>query len=347
MPDVSPGEIAIVGVLGDPGNGFGGIPVTLLSNIAGAVSMRFASTPEELALTEWREYSTEAPLWIRTGGGERTVYVEYRDEFGHITSIDSLVPAFDEALGTNYAIEPITAIQEEGAPDIWRQSFSSRHEAWVSYDYNGGDPNGTNYFFSASSNITGGVDGGGYIWTDASRWLIDTPENPHSVLALLTYAQWGAYPNNLYINLNGTTAEFYLRGDDLDLKGGAAYFWLVDQYGRYHQRAIELTIGDGDWAFNSVDLGVDISGWENSWTVHSGSSLDYTTIRSWGISFIGFPPGVEPTGVLALDEFTITRRSMTLEGTAGSDILAGGRGDDILVGGTAPILWMAATAPTP
>ena len=44
------GEIAVAGVLGDPHNGFGGIPVTFLANIPGAVEMRVASTAEELAL---------------------------------------------------------------------------------------------------------------------------------------------------------------------------------------------------------------------------------------------------------------------------------------------------------
>ena len=36
------GEIAVAGVLGDPHNGFGGIPVTFLANIPGAVEMRVA-----------------------------------------------------------------------------------------------------------------------------------------------------------------------------------------------------------------------------------------------------------------------------------------------------------------
>lgn len=327
------GQIAVVGVLGDPGNGFGGIPVTVLSNVPNAVEMRFGSTAQELVLTEWKDYNVEAVFWMRTGGGERVVYAEYRDKLGNLTKIQTRAPSFDPDLGAEYPLVASGALQPAGAPEIWKQTFSKGHDTWVSYDYNGGDPLGKNVFYAASYSTTGGVNNGGYIWTDASRWLIDTPETPHSVLALLTYPQWGTFPDNVAIDLNGTTVEFYLRGDDLDLKGGKADFWLVDQYGRWHRRDIVLTVGDGEWSKNSIDIGFDTPGWENSWTQDVKSGLNFNAIRSWGISFVAFPPGVEPSGVLALDEFTITRRSMHLEGTAGSDNLIGGRGGDVILGG--------------
>lgn len=327
------GEIAVAGVLGDPHNGFGGIPVTFLANIPGAVEMRVASTAEELALSDWRAYSPETEFWMRTGYHERTIYAEFRDSGGTVTALQTIVPAFDESLGTNYAVPTLTAIQPAGSPDIWRQDFNAGHEAWTIYDFNSGDPNGANVFYAASHHSTGGVNDSGYIWADNSRWLIDTPESPHSILALLTYPQWGTYPNNLKIDLNGTRAEFYLRGDDLDLKGGAAYFWVLDDYGRYKQYDIQLAIGDGTWAFNSIDLGADQAGWVQSWSKTPGAQLDFTKVWSWGIGFVGFTPGVEPTGVLALDEFTIARRGMSLTGTTGADTLVGGRGDDVIAAG--------------
>src|SRR5262245_22215075 len=61
-------------------------------------------------------------------------------------------------------------------------NFDKDREGWQIYDYNGGKQGGGNVFFPATWEKTGGVRDTGYIWADDSRWRIDTPENPHSIL---------------------------------------------------------------------------------------------------------------------------------------------------------------------
>ena len=312
--DVTPGMILIDGVLGDPGNGFGGIPVRLLANMPGAVQMRTGNTVHELSLSAWGNYAAESEYFLRTGPGSRTIYAEFRDINGVVTATSTLAPAYNSSLGTNYTLPVSEAYQPDqfGSP-IWVQNFENGRDGWVAYDYDGGVFGAANFFYPVSWNQTGGVGNSAYVWADESRWRIDTPENPHSILALLTYPTWLS-PFLSALDLRATTAEFYLRGDGLDLKGASAYFWVVDSHGRSHQRDIPLNIGDGTWAFNSVNMGFLQQGWEASWNYLPGSTPNFFSILSFGIAFVGFPLGVEVTGVLGLDEFVIKRNPAAIIG---------------------------------
>ena len=68
--------------------------------------------------------------------------------------------------------------------------FNKTREGWRIYDYNGGKPGGGNAFFPAVWEKTGGVENSGYIWADDSKWRIDTPENPDSILPFIIYRHW-------------------------------------------------------------------------------------------------------------------------------------------------------------
>ncbi len=330
-------SIAIDGILGYPGNGFGGIPIKFLANIPNAVWMRVANTPEELILSDWLPYSPESTFWVRTGFGSKSVYAEFGDFNGSVISTKSeAIPAFDESLGINYSIPGNEPTPSGNSNILWQQSFNAGFERWVAYDYSGPTVDGSNWFYPASWNATGGLGNSGYAWVDDSRWRIDTPESPNSILSLLTYSQWNDFPNNPKFNLNGSTIEFYLKGSSLDLKGGSAYFWVVDDHGRWKQMDAPLVITEDAWTFNSVNLGFDSTGWENSWHGFNGSPLvpvDWREVRSWGIAFVGFTPGIEPTGVIGIDEFSIKTRSEFLVGNDAGVTLIGGRGDDTILGG--------------
>ena len=67
-------------------------------------------------------------------------------------------------------------------------------EAWHSYDYNAGVEAGRDTFFPVTHEATGGAFNSGYIWTDDSRWRIDSPEQPNSILALIFYRDWVGGP---------------------------------------------------------------------------------------------------------------------------------------------------------
>ena len=58
----------------------------------------------------------------------------------------------------------------------------------------------------------GGVRDSGYIWADDSRWRIDTPENPHSILAFIIYRGW---VGGKALDLRGAKLSVYQRGDKL------------------------------------------------------------------------------------------------------------------------------------
>src|SRR5881628_2397204 len=98
-----------------------------------------------------------------------------------------------------------------------------KSEAWHSYDYNGGVEAGGDTYFPVTHETTGGAFNTGYIWTDDSRWRIDTPEQPNSILSLIFYRDWVGGPR---LDLRNAQISLFLRGDGLDLKGAQAHFWV-------------------------------------------------------------------------------------------------------------------------
>jgi hypothetical protein len=207
---------------------------------------------------------------------------------------------------------------------------------WRTYDFNGlpfGDEGGNGGIYHyVTWEARGGVGDSGYVWTDQSRWRIDTPETPDSILAFITYRDWiGAGT----LDLRGAKLSVNLRGDELDAKGATLHFWVLNNAlgVRYHYTGQALSFADGTWADRqSLVLVPDASRWTMSWQRYadeSPSGLDAVlgAVDSYGFSFLGFPHGEEVTGRLAMDELVL---SVPEPGTgallaAGAAALAGWR----------------------
>ena len=199
---------------------------------------------------------------------------------------------------------------QAGAELILYNSFDGlgKGEAWHSYDYNGGVDSGRGIFFPVSWEASGGAFDSGYIWTDDSRWRIDTPEQPNSILALIFYRKWVGGPK---LDLRDGRISVNLRGDDLDLKGANCYFWAQIGNNRWHFTAHPIPIPEGAWEkLHSFVLENDESKWTRTWGWTGPASLDRVLreCAGYGFSFIGFPEGEEVTGKLSMDVFRIEAR---------------------------------------
>ena len=176
-------------------------------------------------------------------------------------------------------------------------------EAWHSYDYDAGVEAGRDTFFPVTHEATGGAFNSGYIWTDDSRWRIDSPEQPNSILALIYYRDWVGGPR---LDLRNAQVSLFLRGDGLDLKGAKVHFWAHIRNNRWHYTGHPLTITMDKWGSQqSFVLKNDESLWTRTWASREPASLDRVLreSESYGISFIGFSG--EATGKLAMDHLTI------------------------------------------
>lgn len=183
--------------------------------------------------------------------------------------------------------------------------FEKGPEGWCSYDYHASMvADGQNIFILTTWAREGGVDGGGYVWTDHRRWSADTPEKPLSILPLLHYQNWiGADP----LDLREAEVSVYLRGDTLKLDGASCYFWVIGPGARWHLTSQPISIPEGKWGEEPARLRLrnDESLWHRSYAPGLGSLdavLSKTT--SYGFSFVGFT--AEVTGRLSMDEFRIT-----------------------------------------
>jgi len=172
--DLSPGQIMISGLKAEV-VAVPYYPVRLLANIPNALEMRLGNTQEEMRLSEWVPYSSEIPWALRTGPRQRVVYAEFRGAGGEITSTSALAPDFNPTKGDRYVFPIAEAVFPDPfnneAEYLWLQGFETNAAGWVSYDYNGGPHGNPNFFYPASWSQNG------YIWTDHSRWRIDTPRD--------------------------------------------------------------------------------------------------------------------------------------------------------------------------
>lgn len=181
-------------------------------------------------------------------------------------------------------------------------NFESGDDGWRIYDYNGGSGN-QDRFYPVTWEKSGGVKNGGYVWGDDSRWRIDTPENPNSILALIHYRSWVKAPP--IMDLRDAEVSVYLRGDKLDLKGAKCFFWVNRGGCRWHLTSQPLTITDGDWGEKlTFTLKTDDKLWHRSYAPVPATVKDaLQTCNSYGFSFVGYSE--EVTGKFAMDDFVI------------------------------------------
>lgn len=184
---------------------------------------------------------------------------------------------------------------------------NSYMENWYVYDYNGGSGS-ENVFYPVEDNID-------YVTADDTKWRIDTPENPDSVLPLIRYQQWLYVGGTVQttqlspINIVGATVRFDLRGDGLDLKGGSLTFWILSDYQRWHNTNTVPTVSEGSWTSFELLIVDNDAHWHNSWLNNPGSDTPDLTValgatNSYGVAFIGFSS--EPTGAIDMRNFNWT-----------------------------------------
>ena len=195
-------------------------------------------------------------------------------------------------------------------PRVLATTFDKGPEGWQVYDYNGGIAGGGNVFYPVTWEKSGGVNGTGYVWGDDARWRIDTPENPHSILALIIYRDW---VKGKALDLRGAELSVHLRGDKLDLKGAKSLFWAFNQRRgtRWHFKGHPFKVAEGGWGDKqTAALKNDESLWHRSWSRHPDkpATLDQVLgeCDSYGFSFVGFSG--EVTGKFAMDELVLKRK---------------------------------------
>lgn len=182
--------------------------------------------------------------------------------------------------------------------------FNAHTEGWCIYDYEA-DAAGKqdNRFPPVTWERSGGIEDSGYVWADDSRWTIDTPERPHSILAFIIYRRWIGGGS---LDLRDADISVYLRGVDLDLKGAECYFWVNKPGTRWHLTKSPLYVSTDGWASqpNTFELTNDESLWHRSWQPKK-ASLDEVLANciSYGFSFVGFTEKV--TGRFCMDELRI------------------------------------------
>ncbi|MEC9380874.1 MAG: hypothetical protein VX528_18045, partial [Candidatus Latescibacterota bacterium] len=118
-------------------------------------------------------------------------------------------------------------------------TFEKGPEGWCSYDYHASIIAGQNYFVLTTWEERGGADDTGCVWADHTRWSVDAPERPISILPFILYRNWVGEPP---IDLHGTEISIQLRGDGLKLHGAECYFWAHASGTRWHCRGRPLTI---------------------------------------------------------------------------------------------------------
>lgn len=294
------------------------VPCTLGINVPNAKKMRFGNTPQEAALSEWLPYSDSKYWFLRgesTGDGTGAVYpMCARSVFGQfmlddeeetIVNLKADEPPRIATAAKNVLYPQIESIGDYRSSDyIIQQDFKDWPEFWVSYE---DQPYRGNIFYPLSH--TQEDINTGYVWSDDSRWRIDAPETPNSILAMLVYFKWMnrqdiVSSRSQTFDFSGKQIQFGLRGDNLDLKGGHCHFWVENEYGRWHRTANNLVIGTTSWENQSITLDATPANWTRTYDRYGTSpSLNLSIISSWGFSFIGFPRGVPVTGKFMLSHF--------------------------------------------
>ena len=313
-----------------------------LSVIDGAW-MRFGSTPEEVALAEWRPYQSTFEWWMKgdTNPGPFVLYGEVRQSDNTVVSVEAEEPA------------RIPGVAYYHPDSSYADSFTTGNEAWTSYgylyytqpdgsigeiDHDIGSEIHANTFFPMTHED-------GRVWVDDSRWTLDTPEVVNggpTVLAALTYARWHNGNTQDYVNFQNVTVTAALFGESLDLKGGDIDFWVTTALGRWHF-TYDLQLGN-----NRFDLRTDYAAqsWSRNGNPLGSEALNLAQVESWGFGFNSFTG--EPTGVFGIDDIAFgyefvgksgqdylygVEGNDKVYGLEGNDLLWGMSGDDMLIGG--------------
>lgn len=161
--------------------------------------------------------------------------------------------------------------------------FNALAEEWAAYEFLGD---------TADDQSVGVIHRVGSEASD-HLWTIDWPENPDSILCLLTYRNW---TDRAALDLTNATASVRLSGD-LDLAGGYIRFWVLADGTRWHlDKRIPLD--------QTVSLSLAADGpWHRSWTrplrEPTPVSQVLAAVESYGFAIVDFER--EATGTLRLE----------------------------------------------
>lgn len=223
----------------------------------------------------------------------------------------------------------LAASAQSSAPStvvvLFHHTFDDSRDArwWMGYDYEIIDSSRHDGFTPVVAEASGGWNGRGYIWLDDTRWGIDIPDG-NNILTVSTRRT--AY--NFGPDLRDATVEFWVRGQNLDLKGGYAnlYIYHAETGTTTHMPGRRFEIRNGEWTRVRIRLEPDESLWYRSWwraatggneapedLTYGGNQGDgfapiaiaLKEVDAIGIAFRAFDE--EVTGRLDIDDFKVTR----------------------------------------
>jgi hypothetical protein len=286
------------------------------SRFDGANEMRFGNTREEMRQSTWEPFLSRR-IWYLPGFNYKTqaiVHAEFRGPGIGVVELEAPVVATATGGAPDGLAFPILHLPDARSSDrVLTQDFEAWNERWVTYQ----DAFGYgNVFFPMSHERAGGVDGGGYVWTSASRWALDPPEEPDSILVALVYWKWlfppawraGKEELGTFVNLSRTTLEVSLRGHDLRLGNAQVTFWVLCDGARWHLKQ-PLQVADDRWVRNEIALPTDPSAWDLSWSRDEHPArLNLARVESVGFAFRGFQKDELASGVFDMDALRLTRQ---------------------------------------
>jgi hypothetical protein len=187
-------------------------------------------------------------------------------------------------------------------------TFEIGPEGWSSYDYHQSvvQREGKAIMILTTHQKTGGINDGGFVWTNDHVWTPDIPEDPVSILPLLIYRNW---TNEKPVDLRDKTLSVSLRGDGLDLEGAECYFWVVCGMTRWHMNSQPIEIPEGAWPTSPAEMQLtnDENLWHRSWSKDPSNATSLNDCLkncvSYGFSFVGSTNAVR--GKLSLGGFKI------------------------------------------
>jgi hypothetical protein len=285
--------------------------------------MRFGNTREELDLSDWEPFANRR-VWYLVGHNYPVLQVVYAEFRGPALASRALELPVERSSQFEDGAFPFIRIPDaRTSNEVLGQRFDTWNERWVSYQ----DAFGFgNVFFPMTHAKRGGADGRGYVWTDASRWSVDAPEEPDSILVALNYWKW-MFPQEWRArtglgeraDLSDVVVNVQLRGRALRLAGAEVTFWILCDGARWHA-ATPLAIENDLWTANRIDLRQE-SNWRMSWSRENvAPAICLDRVESYGFAFRGFSRNGQPSGIFEMDEFVLMRETGLPSGESPDDV---------------------------
>jgi hypothetical protein len=295
----------------------------IMITIDGINEIRVGNTLEEMAQSEWIAYTLPL-LWQLPAydySVQKLVFAEIRGPQVNPTVLLLPVKKINpsEFLFSNNS--PFLKIPDPRSSKIIESNFTTWNNHWMSYmdSYGYG-----NVFYPFSHKKISANNNENYIWVDDSRWTIDYPEQPNSILVGLIYFRWmfpKEWKNNTglgdFFDLRDVEISVSLRGKNLDLGGAVVTVWILCNGKRYHFQDKFLDINNYFWTENKIKFNNNQDSWHMSWSRDRKSlykNLEHMEnqyicldkVESIGFAFRGFE-SKKVKGIFQMKEFSISK----------------------------------------